>query len=427
MNEPRTLTMDWIRDEPRGDLYAFYDELREEAPIYRVSRPSGLETWLVTRYDDALAVLNDTRFGKQPDRIEQAFRDAGFPVSDEDNGSPLRRTMLTTDPPDHTRLRGLVNRAFTPRRINALRPRIEEITNGLLDAMAPTGETDLITAFAFPLPITVITELLGIPASDRDQFRVWVDEMLDTPPEERLKADRPLNGYLRDLVARRREQIDWSLPGDAQPDLVSSLIVARDREDRLDEEELISMIALLLVAGYITTVNLIGNGMLALFRRPDQMRLLQERPELITSAVEEFLRFDGPVTQILGRVPTEDVVLDGVRIPEGSIVTVVLASADHDPRRFDNPDTLDITRSRNDHLAFGHGIHFCLGAPLARLEGQIAIGSLVKRFPDISLAVPVEELRYRRPAGFLRALDRLPVRFTPTATERMVPDVALAR
>ena len=280
--------------------------------------------------------------------------------------------------------------------------------------MGPAGEADLIGRFAFPLPITVISELLGIPTSDRDRFRAWVDDLLDRPPEERASADRPLDRYLKDLVDRRRREIDWSLPGDAQPDLVSSLIVARDRDDRLSETELLSMIALLLVAGYITTVNLIGNGMLALFRRPDQLQLLLATPQLIRPAVEEFLRFDGPVMQILGRVPTQDVVLDGVRIPEGSIVTVVLAAADRDPRRFTDPDELDITRERNDHLAFGHGIHFCLGAPLARLEGQIAIGALLRRFPDVRLAVDPQALRWRRSAGFLRALEALPVRFTPS-------------
>ncbi len=319
----------------------------------------------------------------------------------------MMSTMLRSDPPDHTRLRRLVAKAFTARRVAALRPRVQEIADRLLDAVAPAGRADLVADFALPLPVTVIGELLGVPVDDRRDFQRWTDAMLvrgETLPDPAVvdEAWQRMHAYLTKHLRTKRAR-----PGD---DLLSALISAHDEERRLSHDELIAMTFLLLVAGYVTTVNLIGGGIAALLTHPAQLSLLRERPELLPDAVEEFLRHDGPVNPGIARFAREDVRIAGVTIPRGATVVIASAIADRDPARFADPDRLDITRGDSGHLAFGHGIHYCLGAPLARLEGRIAVAAVLRRLPGLALAVPPAELTWR--PGGLRGPARLPVTFT---------------
>jgi cytochrome P450 len=320
----------------------------------------------------------------------------------------LSRNMLDMDPPDHQRLRSLVSKAFTPRLIERLRPRVQAIADGLLDAVQDRGEMDLIDDYAFPLPITVIAELLGVPAEDRDSFREWSDAAVsgNTTQEHLDKVLIPhmqaFTDYLHALFEEKRKN-----PKD---DLVSALLRAEEAGDKLSEDELLGMVFLLLVAGHETTVNLIGNGVLALLQHPDQLQKLKDDPSLIKPAVEELLRYDGPVETSTERFAREDVRIGETVIPRGEMVLVVLAAADHDPERFADPDELDITRVDNRHLAFGKGIHHCLGAPLARMEGQIAISTLLARMPDLRLKGSPESLSWR-PGLTLRGLRGLPLEF----------------
>lgn len=393
-------------DDPAfaADPFPFLRELRERGPVHRVVLANRFEAWLVTRYEDGLTAMSDPRMSSD-------INDAADPRLREDPpaAEPFPRSMLRLNPPDHTRLRRLVSKAFSPRRTTELRPRIQKIADQLLDAVTPVGRADLVVDFALPLPVTVISELLGVPADDRDGFQEWTQVMLDQrigePDQERLlEAWREMRSYLEGLLATKRVT--------PEDDLLSALIAARDDEQRLDEEELVAMAFLLLVAGYITTVNLIGTGMAALLTHPDQLTLLREDPELLPNAIEEFLRYDGPVNPGMTRFPTEDIEIAGVRIPRGDTVIIAVATADRDPARFTDPDRLDVARDDNAHLAFGHGIHYCLGAPLARLEGQIAFGTLLRRLPGIALAVPATELQWQH--GGLRGLKHLPVTFTPS-------------
>ncbi len=386
--------------------YPTYTQLRAESPVQRITMSDGRGVWLVTRYDDARAVLKDPRFVKDwrstmsPEQLAQV-------PNVPDALQFLSQHMLTSDPPNHTRLRALVQKAFTPRLVEQLRPRVQEITDALLDAVEARGEMDLIDDFAFPLPITVIAELLGVPPEDRNKFRHWSDALLSgEPTPERMQRIIPdmveFNAYLAALFAERRAR-----PAD---DLISALVQVEEAGDQLTQIELFSMMFLLLIAGHETTVNLIGNGMLALLEHPDQLERLKQHPELLPSAIEEFLRYDGPVANATRRWASEDVEVCGVLIPRGEQVMVVLASADRDEQRFPNPDDLDITRADNRHMAFGHGIHYCLGAPLARLEGQIAIGTLLRRMPNLRLKDAPETLAWRA-SLVIRGLERLPVVF----------------
>jgi cytochrome P450 len=387
-----------------ADPYPFYRRLREGGPVRRAVTVRGLEAWLVTRYDDAREALADPR-------LSSDLRGATDPRLLEQLPSAERtsamRSMIRLDPPDHTRLRRLVSKAFTARRVAELEPRVQEIADRLLDAVLPAGRADLIEDFALPLPVTVISELLGVPLTDRDRFQEWTNVMLaqhpDRPDLEAMdRAWRQMWSYLEDLLAAKRT--------DPADDLLGALITARDREQRLDEGELVAMAFLLLVAGYVTTVNLIGNGMAALLAHPGQLKLLRDDPGLLPGAVEEFLRYDGPVNPGILRIAAEDLEIGGVRIPRGATVIIATAIADRDPAEFPDPDRLDAARPANAHLAFGHGIHYCLGAPLARLEGRIAIGTALRRLDDLGLAVPYGELP-RQVAG-LRGLRHLPVTFT---------------
>ncbi|WP_432072602.1 cytochrome P450 family protein [Streptomyces wuyuanensis] len=393
-----------------ADPFPLYRRLREEGPVRRAVIAGGLEAWLVTRYEDGLAALSDVR-------LSSDVRDASDPRLMQQLPSTERESMvsnmLRSDPPDHTRLRRLVSKAFTARRVAEMRPRIQEITDRLIDELLPTGRAELVADFALPLPVTVISELLGVALDDRHEFQRWTDDMLlrraEMPDPAVVDAAwQHMRAYLTGLIAEKRAR-----PGD---DLISALITARDEEGRLNEDELIAMAFLLLVAGYITTVNLIGSGVAALLAHPGQLALLRDAPELLPGAVEEFLRYDGPVNPGIARFAREDVEIAGVTIPRGATVLIASAIADRDPSRFADPDRLDVTRRDNAHLAFGHGIHYCLGAPLARLEGQIAIGTVLRRLPDLALAVRPEELDWR--PGGLRGPARLPVTFTATDGHR---------
>ncbi|HWD06443.1 MAG TPA: cytochrome P450 [Amycolatopsis sp.] len=316
-------------------------------------------------------------------------------------GQLLGAHMLNTDPPTHTRLRKLVNKAFTSRAIAGLRPRIEEIAKELLDAMGGHDEVDLMATFAGPLPITVICELLGVREADRGEFTGWSNTLLGSGDVEHLQAAAiAMHSYLVELVARKRAE-----PGD---DLLSGLVLATDEGDSLSEDELVSMAFLLLVAGHETTVNLIGNATLALLRAPEQRAKLAADPGLMPGAVEEFLRFDGPINIATLRYTIDDVEVGDETIPAGEFVQVSLLAANRDETRFPDPAELDVTRAPGGHLAFGHGIHYCVGAPLARMEAEIALNGLLARFPNLELAVREEELTYRQ-STLVHGLVKLPV------------------
>jgi pimeloyl-[acyl-carrier protein] synthase len=387
--------------EFHANPYPFYHRLRAEDPVHLT--PMGV--WVLTRYDDVVTALRDPRFGR-----------AGFePLLEAVYGAPtesgrLQASMLFRDPPDHTRLRGLVNKAFTPRVIDAMRPRIQSIVDTLVDRVRPKGAMDVITDLAYPLPVTVICEMLGVPVDDHEAIKQWSADVARSLDAIGMAADseiaergrqgrRGLADYFRGLVAERRKTI--------RADLLSLLIAAEEQGDKLTEGELLSTCMLLFIAGHETTVNLIGNGLYALLRHPDQLRLLRDDPSLIQSAVEELLRYDGPVDRT-ARITNADVELGGRTLPKGSMVLAAIGAANRDPTHFPDPDRLDITRADSRHIAFGFGIHFCLGAPLARVEGQIALGTLLRRLPAVALATPKVEWRE---SSVLRGLKALPVTF----------------
>lgn len=372
----------------RRNPQAVYAQMREHDPVYAATGPvSGNRFWFFTRYHDVQAVLKDPRFGKDvrnlPPEIGQRF----MPAAPDPIFQAIDRHMLNLDPPNHTRLRALVHKAFTPKVIEEMRPRIAAIARDLLDAMAASNEADLIDAFAFPLPVTVIAELLGIPAADRDKFRRWTKALLEGDSEADSRESAMEFGiYMNALADERRDN--------PRGDILSNLVHAEEQGDRLDRMELLSMLFLLLVAGHETTVNLIGNGTLALLTRPDQHAKLRENPDLIGTAVEEMLRYNGPVETPTIRFAMEDVAWDGYRISAGDMLMPSLLGANRDPAVFDDPDTFDITRSPNPHIAFGYGIHFCLGAPLARMEGAIANNALLARFPNLRLNADPDTLKW---------------------------------
>ena len=387
-----------------ADPFGFYARLRATAPVHRVTLPGKRSAWLVTRYDDVVAILKDERLAKDPlnalsddQRAKQPWL-PGFL-------KPLSRNMLDLDGADHARLRALVHKAFTLRLIEQLRGRIQTLADDLLSAVPDKSRLDLIRDYALPLPITIISDLLGVPQADRQQFGRWSRRIvavtaspLDLPLV--LPAIWQFMRFVRRLCAIRR--------ADPQDDLLSALLHAEEAGDTLSEDELLAMVVLILIAGHETTVNLIGNGTLALLEDPEQQALLRGNPALSKSAVEELLRFTSPVELATERYAREPITIAGTTIPRGEQVLAVLASANRDERYFVQPGLLDLTRQPNRHLAFGQGSHYCLGAPLARLEGQIAFNTLLRRAPNLRLTVPPDALRWRR-GMFLRGLERLPL------------------
>jgi cytochrome P450 len=383
-----------------GQRHAAYAALAAAGPVHRITLPSGEPAWLITGHLQVRQALHDPRILKREASGAILTRD----LLPADVIAAMSSHMLNSNGSDHTRLRRLVSAAFTRRRIEQLAPRIQQITDELCDMMADTAQVELIDAFAYPLPITVICELLGVPAQRRTQFRdlssITAAREARGDPDAFVTASTAMVSFLRELVAAKR--------ADPTDDLLSSLVAVRDGADQLSEDELTSMAWLLLVAGHETTVNLIGNGVFALLTHPEQLALLRAQPDRLGAAIEELLRFTGPVQVATPRRTTEPVDINGITIPAGELVIPALLAANSDPTCAAQPDTLDITRTDHPHLAFGHGIHHCLGAPLARLEGRIALGGLLARFPRLRLAVPPEHLTWR-PSVIMHRLDALPV------------------
>ncbi len=404
-----TTTLDIASADFKANPWPACAHLRAEQPVARVPVRVHFgmdEAYLVTRYEDAATVLRDERFVKDV-RSAREPHHLGLPWMPRAL-KPLAHTMLDSDGDEHRRLRTLVRDTFAPKHIAQLEPRVQELVGELLDRMAGAATVDLVADFALPLPLTVISEILGVPERDRLRFRRWFSSLIGVEASSRpnlavllrLPNVLAMMRFLRRLVAQRRAH-----PGD---DLVSRLALAQEAGDRLTEDELVAMVAILLIAGYETTVNLIATGTLLLLGHPDQLARLREEPALITSAVEELLRLAVPVDVATERYAREDVEVAGVTIPRGALVLVAVVSANADETHFPDPERLDVARAENRHLAFGLGPHYCLGAPLARLEGRIAIEALIRRFPNLRLAVPPEQLRWR-PGVSLRGLVSLPV------------------
>jgi cytochrome P450 len=387
----------------KANPYEKYRKLRALDPVHRIRLING---WVLTEYEDVDEVLRDHR---------RFSRDYG--------SESEYKSLLDLDPPDHTRVRSLVSKAFTPRSVAELHPRIQQIVDDLLDGVADNDRFDLVESFAYPLPVIVIAEMLGVPAEDRDRFKLWsndialtVEPTVNDEQAERIKlSGEELIDYFDSIIELRRN--------DPQDDLITALIAAEEEGDRLTHEELIAMLLLLLVAGNETTRNLIGNGMLALLMSPDQLQRLRDDPDLMDTAVNELLRYDSPV-QLDGRMATEDIEIRGKKIRPGQRVICLLGAANRDPSVFTDPDTLDIARQGKSHMSFGRGIHHCLGAPLALLEGRVAFASLLERFSTIRL---LREPEYRDQV-VLRGVKELwiEVERSPVKTARVEPAIAVS-
>ncbi|MFG2367784.1 cytochrome P450 [Streptomyces mirabilis] len=379
--------------------YAVYDRLRDTAPVHRVAGTDGNPAWLVTRYEDVREALASPLLSMDKKRaLPGSYQGLSLPPA-------LDANLLNMEAPDHTRIRRLVVRAFTSRRIEQLRTPVRETADRLLDALGPHGSADLMTAYAAPLPITVICDLLGIPGEYRRDFRAWTDVLVapdPTRPGAAKEAVAAMLGFLTQLLADKRKK-----PAD---DLLSDLIAVRDEGDRLTEDELMSLAFLILFAGYENTVQLIGNAILGLLTHPDQLAALRANPERFPNAVEEFARHEGPALLAIRRFPVEDVTIGAVTVPAGETVLLSLAAANRDPARFPDPERLDLGRDASGHLALGRGIHYCVGAPLARLETEIAVTALLERLPDLALDTDPAELRWR-PSLRARGLLALPVTY----------------
>jgi len=409
---PEIASLDITSPRFKANPYPLYAHLREKNPVCPTRLPDGRIAWLVTRYEDAAVVLKDPRFAKDRRRVPQQHRSL-IERSLEPMLRSLQYNMLFLDPPDHTRLRGLVHKAFTPRLIERMRQRMQDVADELLDDAIIVGasEFDLVSGYALPIPATVMADVLGVPASDRDRFHHWSSVMVSITSGPELLRALPsalmFMRYLRRLFVLRR--------ADPRDDLTTALVQTEEAGDHLSADELLSMVFLLLVAGHETTVNLIASGTLALLEHPDQLLRLRHQPELLSSgsAVEELLRFTSPIQVATERYATVDVALSGTTIPSGALVLAVVGSANRDERQFPDPDTLDLGRTPNPHLAFGQGAHYCLGAPLARLEGQIAFTTLLGRLSSLQLAIPPNNLPWRR-SLFLRGIDHLPLTIKAT-------------
>lgn len=393
--------------EFKANPFPLLARLRESEPVFRTHLPDKTKTpvWLLTRYADVFALLKDDRFVKNRRSAltaEQVRRLPWVPPMFR----PLERNMLDLDQPDHTRLRALVHKAFTPRLVEQMQERVQTLADELLERVAHRHEMDLINDYALPLPMTIITEILGVPTSDRHKFHKWSKAVVSlSSPNATVRVIPSVWMFIRYL--RRFFKVRRA---DPKGDLASALIRAEEAGDKLSEDELLAMVFLLLIAGHETTVNLIGSGAFALLEHPDQMERLRREPGIIKPVIEELLRYTSPVFMTTERYAREDVTIHDVTIPRGEMTLGVIGSANRDEKVFRNPDSLDITREPNKHLSFGQGIHFCLGAPLARLEAQIAINTLLRRMPDLRLKVSPDSLRWR-PSMILRGLDALPIEF----------------
>jgi len=398
--------------ENRPDPYPIYDFIRDREPVHHA--PDG--SWVLTRYDHSAALLRDPRLSTNPARLTEGPDPASM--------GPIRQVgsslMMFLDPPDHTRLRSLVSQAFTPRMVESLRPRIQALVDELLDAVVETGEMDVLADLAYPLPTVVICELLGVPPEDREKFKAWsadasrlLDGYLDQAAMDKgMVAGMYLFQYFTDLVDDRHRH-----PRD---DLLSALLAAEADGERLTHAELLSTATLLFVAGFETTMNLVGNGTLALLRNRDQLIRMGDDPTLVRTGVEELLRYDGPV-HVTARIATQDLEIGGCTVREGEQVVAMLGAANRDPSQFPDPHRLDVSRTPNRHLAFGGGPHFCLGASLARIEGQLAFETLLRRLPDLELATVAPTYRDH---FVIRGVTELKVGFTPQAPSARRPSAA---
>lgn len=384
------------------DPYPLLASLRSAGPVHRIAMPDGALVWLITGYSEVRAALADPRFSLSKQNARGSYRGFALPPA-------LDANLLNMDPPDHTRLRRFISTAFTPRRTESLGEQIESVAGRLLNALALGESADLIASFAAPLPIAIICKLLGVPEHDRYDFRSWTNALVmsevtdrsQSTEEARKEAVVDILHFIKGLINDKRAE-----PAD---DLVSALIAGRDADDRLSENELVSLVFLIFFAGYENSVTLIGNGVLSLLLHPDQLTAVRNEPHLLASAVEEMLRYDGPASTAIRRFSVEDVKIGDVTIPAGDTVLLSLASANRDRETFTDPDRFDVHRRENPHVSFGHGIHYCLGAYLARMEAQIAINTLFRRFPNLALAVPENELCWR-PSLRTHSLRSLPVR-----------------
>lgn len=395
-----------LRPEIRANPYPLYHQIRSADPVHW-DEPMGF--WVLTRYTDIVAALRDSRFSKAQGMAVALNR---LPETERETAGPIyqlfSKQMLYADPPYHTQLRGLVNKAFTPRIVEKMRVHIQQIVDELLDAVQDSGRMDVIRQFAYPLPMTVTMEMLGLPPEDRDQFKKWSDDFMAVIGVVRRESNlmekarqglTEFTDYIGDLQEQRRQQ--------PQDDLLSALFNVEEEGNKLSHEELVANSILLLAAGHETTTNMIGNGVLALLRYPDQMQKLRDDPSLITPAVEELLRYDNPV-QIMWRLATEDLEIGGKRIEQGQMINFIVGAANRDPAQFPEPDRLNLSRLENRHAGFGFGIHFCLGASLARLEGEIAINTVLRRLPTLQLET--EALEWQESPTF-RGVKALPVAF----------------
>ena len=389
----------------KANPFPFYARLREEAPVFAVQLGGRgrRRAWLITRYDDVLSVLkDDARFVKAP---ASAMSAAQLRAAPNMPGvfSAVQRNLLALDGADHDRLKVLVHKAFTPRMIEQMHGATQHVTDAALDRAKRRGSMDLVADFALPVPLTIIGRILGVPEEDNPRFNRGMKAFVaigGSPNPLLLPPMLAFMAYLRRLIGARRRQ--------PQDDLISALVQAQESSDHLSDDEILAMVFLLLSAGHETTVNLIASGTLALLQNPDQLARLRDEPTLIRSAIEELVRYAPPAETATERYATQDTVIAGTRIPRGELVLAVLASANRDPAQFDSPDVLDIARASNRHLSFGQGMHYCLGAPLSRMEAQIAIGTLLRRAPGLRLSLPADQLRWRS-SFIVRGLESLPV------------------
>jgi cytochrome P450 len=396
--------IDIFSPEHKRDPFPFYARLRAEAPVCRVKTRLMGPVWLITRYDDVVACLKD------PDRFVKAPANAGLkrrksmPRWLPESIKSLEQNMLDVDDPGHRRLRNLVNKAFSRRGIEGLKNKADAIAQDFLDRMADKGSADLLTDFALPFPLTVICELLGVPVADRDKFQRWTAKVLSSTSQLKMLLALPsalsFISYLKRLFRARRAA--------PQDDLITALVQAEVEGDRLNENELVAMVVLLIIAGHETTVNLIASGTLALLENPEQRLALADDPSLMTTAVDELLRYTSPVETATERYAAVDVEIGGVTIRRGDLVLAGIASANRDERTFAEPDRLNLARAPNPHVAFGDGIHYCLGYQLARMEAEIAFTRLLRQFPNLALAQPADELKWRGTL-IVRGLAALPV------------------